>query len=129
MKVLIVDDDFVSRSLIQTILNHSGVKDIDSVVSGAEAVDAFNLAQQKNEPYNVIFLDMVMPHEDGFSALRKIREQEGQSKLARSKVIVVSSLEEQTQQDRAYKEECDKYIIKPVTEEKVTEAMSELGLF
>jgi len=128
VKVLIVDDDFVSRSLIQTILEHSGVKNIDPVVSGSEAVEAYELALDKGEPYQLIFLDMVMPHEDGFSALRKIRELEKKLKTDRVKVIVVSSLEEQRQKDRAYSEECDRYIVKPVTQEKVTLAMSELGV-
>lgn len=128
MKVLIVDDDFVSRSLIQTVLKHSGIEDIDSVVSGSEAVEAFELAIKKSEAYDLIFLDMLMPHEDGFSALSKIRSLEESSGDRRAKIIVVTSLDSPSQQNRAFEEQCDLYLQKPVNQEKLTRAMSELAL-
>ncbi len=45
MRVLIVDDDFISRRLLQKILSAHG--DCDIAVDGAEAIKAFELAWER----------------------------------------------------------------------------------
>lgn len=126
MKVLIVDDDFVSRSLMQTIMANHGVSDPDVVVSGHEAIEAYKISLQKEEPYELIFMDVVMPSQSGLKVMHEIREMERDSSFIIEKpvkIIVVSSLDDPAMVMEAFRESCDHYVIKPISEEKVLTAL------
>jgi two-component system chemotaxis response regulator CheY len=53
MRFLLAEDDFGSRRLLQVLLNPYG--ECDVVMDGAEAVEAFRLAWEDNQPYHAIF--------------------------------------------------------------------------
>ncbi len=72
MKMLIVEDEFLIRKIMQKILSHYG--DCDIAVDGEEAVDAFRMAWEEKAPYDLICMDIMMPNINGQEALRKIRE-------------------------------------------------------
>jgi len=129
MKALIVDDDFISRSLLLRILSRFG--DCDVAVSGDEAKTAYQLAHKKNEPYDVIYLDIVMPGRNGYDVLEQIREYEEKQNMKngqRASVIMVTGLDDPELIMDAFKEQCDGFVIKPVSEAKIIEASSKAGI-
>ena len=71
MKILVVEDDFGSRRMMQKLLEPYG--DVDVVVDGEEAVEAFKMAWEESTPYDMIFMDIMMPKMDGHEALKRIR--------------------------------------------------------
>ncbi|MFW6242306.1 MAG: response regulator, partial [Thermodesulfobacteriota bacterium] len=71
MKILVVEDDFISRRILKEILTEHG--DCDVVVDGDEAVQAFRLAREEGAPYQLICMDIMMPNKDGHEALQEIR--------------------------------------------------------
>jgi hypothetical protein len=52
VKILIVEDDFVTRRLLQSFLSPYGTSDI--TVNGLEAINAFKMALDEKIPYNLI---------------------------------------------------------------------------
>ena len=74
IKVLIVDDDFITRRILKSIFTPYG--DCDIAINGEEAIQAFRLAREEKKPYDLICLDIMMPEIDGHEALMKIREME-----------------------------------------------------
>lgn len=91
MKVLIVEDDFVSRRLMQGILSPYGICHV--AVNGREAVEAFKIAINELDPYQLICLDIMMPEMDGHEALREIRRfEEEEGITSRVKVIMTTAL-------------------------------------
>ena len=76
MKALIVEDDFTSRLLLQGLLQPFGVCHV--CINGKEAVEAFKIALDQKEPYDLVCLDIMMPEMDGQTALKEIRAIEGQ---------------------------------------------------
>lgn len=131
MKVLIVDDDFVSRRLIQTVLDHNSITDIHMVVSASEAVRSVELGHKWGAPYDLIFLDRIMPGEDGLSALRAIRDIEldlGLDNAHSAKIIMVTSVDNYEKVLDAFKDQCDEYVVKPINNEKIIEAIERTGL-
>lgn len=66
MRILIVEDDFIGRKVLQRLLLEYG--ECDVAVDGVEAVKAFDLAWSAGMPYDVLFLDIMMPNMSGHDA-------------------------------------------------------------
>lgn len=129
MKTLIAEDDFASRIVMQRFLSPFGITDI--AVDGEEAIRAFNLAWKSNDPYKLLCLDIMMPKFDGHEVLRKIREYEEENNIPvnkRIRIIITSSLDDKNNIMSSFKEQCEAYLVKPVTEERLIKEIKELGL-
>jgi len=129
MKILIVDDDFTTRLLLQAMLKNYGMAHI--AVNGREAVDAVRTAIDTHKPYNLICLDIMMPGMDGQAALKQIREMEeeaGVGRLDRAKIVMTTSLGDQENVLKAIAGHCDGYLVKPYSRETLHDRLRELEL-
>ena len=129
MKCLIVEDNFVARTLMQKLLSKVGECHI--AVNGQEAVEAFGDALEGGDPYDLVCLDIMMPEMDGHEALRAMREMEeerGIHGLEGVKVIVTTALGDSKNILGAYRQGCESYIVKPVSKERLFEEIGKLGL-
>ncbi len=130
MKVLIVEDDFTSRKLMQTILSPHGECDI--AVNGREAVDAFKAALDMGQPYDLICMDIMMPEMDGQEALKKIRIIEKEQGLRGNnevKVVMTTALDDPKNVVEAYyKGGATSYIPKPIDRQLFIHLLRNLGL-
>ena len=129
MRILVVEDDFGSRRMMQKLLEPYG--DIDVVVDGEEAVQAFRMAWEEYKPYELLFMDIMMPKMDGHEALRRIREIEeglGVKPQDEAKIIMTSVLEDPKNVMEAYYEGgATSYLVKPIDREKLREELARLG--
>ena len=130
MKMLIVEDDFGSRKLMQTLLAPYG--DCDIAVDGEEAIDAFKLAWEEKASYDVIFLDIMMPRLDGQQALQKIRQIEKEMGLHGAdgvKVVMTTVLEDPKNVMKAFHEGgASSYLVKPINIDQLTSELRKLNL-
>ncbi len=55
MRILIVEDDFASRKVLQKMLSPYG--ECDMAADGEEAVKACRMALEENSPYGLICMD------------------------------------------------------------------------
>ncbi len=130
MKVLIVEDEFVSRKILKDILSPYG--DCDVVVDGDEGVQAFKLAWEEFSPYDLVVMDIMMPNTDGQEALKQIREIEkgiGIEGPKEVKVIMVTALDDPKNVFEAlYQGGATSYIVKPIDKEKLLDEIRDFGL-
>ena len=68
VRALAVDDEEMNLVVAKGVLGSYGIQ-VDTCLSGREAV-----AQCGSTPYDIIFLDHMMPGFDGVETLKKIRE-------------------------------------------------------
>ncbi|MBP1756850.1 MAG: cheY7, partial [Firmicutes bacterium] len=87
MRILIAEDDFVSRKYMLKFLSKFG--DCDLVVDGLEALDAFLIGMREDKPYDLICLDYMMPKVDGGKVLKSIRDFELQKGILPDKKVKV----------------------------------------
>ncbi len=129
MKVLIVEDDFASRKFIMKFMEDYAVCDV--TVDGMEAVDAYMMAKDDGEPYDLICLDVMMPVMDGYQVLKTIRDMESQEGVAdedRVKIIMMTALNQEQHVKKAFDMGCTVYCAKPLDLDKVKMVMQKLGL-
>lgn len=110
MKILIAEDDLVSRKFLYKFLSQYG--ECDLVKDGLEALDAVLISLKENNPYNLICLDIMMPKVDGVRVLKHIKELETQKGLPpekRAKVIMTTALADSNFVQNAFKYGCDAY--------------------
>ncbi|MCA1945817.1 MAG: response regulator [Desulfovibrio sp.] len=130
MRVLIVEDDFTSRKLMQTILSPYG--DCDVAVNGREAVEAFQNALNSAKPYDLVCMDIMMPEMDGQEALKQIRAIERTMGVRASeevKVVMTTALDDPKNVVEAYyKGGATSYIPKPIDRQLFIHLLRNLGL-
>lgn len=119
MKILLAEDDFASRKFMGKYLSKYGECDI--TVDGQEAVEAFVMAVEDGEPYDLLCLDVMMPVMDGFQVLEEVRaieQSSGVAKEKRVKIIMTTALNEEKNVKKAFDMECTAYTGKPIDMEK-----------
>jgi two-component system, chemotaxis family, chemotaxis protein CheY len=127
VRFLIVDDDAVCRSLLKAIL--SPYARCDLAFDGGEAIDAFRLALEDHDPYDLVCLDIMMPSVSGHQALQSMRELERKHGIFGSdgvKVIMTTAVVDSKHCIRAFEEGCENYCTKPLDEKKVRAAVRAL---
>ncbi len=130
LKILVVEDDFMVRQVVRDILEEFG--SVDIAVNGEEAIQAFRVAWRKQEPYDLLCMDIMMPVMDGNEALVKIRDVEkslGIIGSAEVKVIMLTALDDAKTVVKAYsKGGATSYIVKPIEKERLVNEMRDIGL-
>jgi CheY-like chemotaxis protein len=113
IKVLLVDDDPVSRKILMKMLSFFGYQ-ADAVSSGALAVAA--IMEQK---YDVVLMDLNMPGMDGSTACAKIRA----SVVDQPIVIAITAHAQDEARILAKAAGMDGYLTKPVSSGEIEEVM------
>jgi len=129
MRILIAEDDFASRKFMMRFLQKYG--ECDVTVDGMEAVDAFLMALEAGEGYDLVCLDIMMPELDGYQALKAIRDIEKEKGIPtekQSKIIMTTALNEGRNVTKAFELGCVAYAGKPIDQEKFESVLKKLGL-
>ena len=129
MRILIAEDDFASRKFMMRFLSQYGECDI--TVDGLEAVDAFLMALDSGEGYDLVCLDIMMPALDGYQTLKAIRDIEkerGIPEEKRAKIVMTTALNEGRNVTKAFELGCVAYAGKPIDQEKFENVLRKLEL-
>ena len=130
MRVLVVEDDFTSRKVLQKILAPYG--EVDIAVNGVEAVEAFTQSLDDDNRYDLICMDIMMPEMDGQTALRTIRGIERERGIAPAqevKVVMTTALDDPKNVVEAYyKGGATSYVPKPIDKHMLLHLLKNLGV-
>ncbi len=119
VKVLILDDNDVYRSKLETILQAN--EEFEVVGVSNNGLEGYNMCCQ-NKP-NVIVSDIVLQDYDGFELLEKLQNFESENK---PKVLIVSSLKGEDFAQKAVDLGAGYYMVKPVAEEVLIKRIKNL---
>ena len=112
MTILLVDDFYDARILLERILKKGGFSDVVMAASAKEAFTLLGLGTAKpRENFDLILMDLVMPEIDGIEALTQIKENET---LRDIPVLMVTAQDEVESLKTALDSGALDYITKPV---------------
>lgn len=100
-KILVVDDEDRIRAIIKKYAEFEGYEIVEAS-NGMEAVE-----KCKNEDFDIIILDIMMPELDGFSTCKEI------SKFKKIPVIMLSARGEEYDRIHGFELGIDDYVVKP----------------
>ncbi len=119
LKVLVVDDDFINRKLLQTLLKKNpDVTEIIEAENGSDALDKLKNEGDKN--INLILLDIIMPIVDGVEFLKIFRSDMSNAHIP---VIVLST--DDTRKTEVFDNGANDFLRKPIKEEKLFEKIKQ----
>lgn len=99
--ILVTDDEEMIRKLIRKYAEFEG----HTVVEAADGMEAVKLV--RNTHFDIIIMDIMMPHLDGFSASREIR------KITDVPILMLSARGEEYDKINAFEIGVDDYVVKP----------------
>jgi two-component system, chemotaxis family, chemotaxis protein CheY len=130
MRILIVEDDLLGMQYLASILKPHG--QCHTVTNGKEAVRAYCQAVEESAPFDLIFMDIMMPEMNGLDALERIREFElyNAHRIPRNALAVMATATSDSQEVvRAY---CCcsafAYLVKPIQVTDVEDVMARIRL-
>jgi two-component system chemotaxis response regulator CheY len=113
---------------LNSFLNPLG--EVDIAVNGNKAITAIKRALENNKPYELIFLDIIMPKLDGITILKKIRQLETQNKVnehANAKIIMTSAIVDKDIILKTARAGCTSYMIKPIDRTRLYDEIRKHG--
>ena len=116
MRVLVVDDSDVMRTLERHVLSQLGFTEIDEAVDGVDA-----LAKVEASPPGLILLDWNMPRMDGLAFVEKYRAMAG-----KAHIMMVTVEAGRPMVLKAIAAGADRYVIKPFTAQSLGEQIRDL---
>lgn len=118
LHVLIAEDNPINQTLIQTMLTRLG--HANQVVSnGAEALEEI-----KDKAYDLVLMDLQMPHMDGIAATREIRKLPGDKRNI--PIIAITANATINDRERCLNAGMNEFIAKPYTAEDLEEKVARI---
>jgi len=114
-RVLVVDDSTTNQLVAAVILERLGCE-VQFAANGAEALEF--IAQ---EPFQVVFMDCMMPVMDGYEATEAIRRLPGSA--GRTPIVAITAAAMPGDRERCLAAGMDDYLSKPVWPEQLEKAL------
>lgn len=110
LKILLVDDFEMIRSLLKQALKQLGYTDLTEAVDGMDAIEKINKASDSGQPFDLVFLDWNMPKMTGIEVVQKCKSEDKHKNLP---FIMITAEREQKSVVTALKAGVSDYVIKP----------------
>ncbi len=112
MKIMIVEDDSITRKILGLYLKEKGYKPVFAE-NGLDAIEKLAIHE-----VNLILTDLNMPYMDGIELTKALKSDPSLSHIP---ILMITTEDDEIEKEKAYKAGADGYLVKPVTAEGVSE--------
>jgi len=117
VKILIAEDNNVTRLLLQKLMRGF---EVHSVVTGVEALEAVKISYEEENPYDIIFMDIMMPEMDGLESVKNIRALEMKIGIKiPMNIIMLTACNNEGNVTQAQTSGCNGYVVKPLSKKRL----------
>jgi signal transduction histidine kinase/two-component SAPR family response regulator/HPt (histidine-containing phosphotransfer) domain-containing protein len=126
LRILLCEDNSINQKVAARILQQLGYK-TDIAENGRKGLEAIN-----KQPYDLVFMDLMMPEMDGLEATRTIREWQKNpaahpNYAGRILIIAMTAHAMQADRERCLAAGMDDYLPKPIRPKEVRDAIERWG--
>ncbi len=115
--VMVVDDEVLTRDLFRLMLERAGFR-VTEAVDGRDA-----LKQIRFELPDLVILDVMMPHIDGYEVCRRLRLQEETATLP---ILMLSAKTQPEDAEEGMRAGATRYLPKPITYKELIQNITEI---
>ncbi|WP_440874225.1 ATP-binding protein [Thalassotalea sp. PLHSN55] len=123
LRILLAEDNRINQKVATLIFNKQGYQ-FEIANNGQEAVDLY----RKDQNFDIILMDLMMPVKDGFDATKDIRAFEKAHQLPETPVIAVTASVINDDIQQCYNVGMNAYIPKPIQPDKLYAEIENLSL-
>jgi CheY-like chemotaxis protein len=127
MRILIADDNTINQKVLSNHLMLFGECDVAN--DGRTAWDMLRKSFHDDDPYSLLCLDIAMPEMNGYEVLSALRNFETEKEIPEDKkvnVLLITAFYDEKTLFKA-QNDCQGYLLKPITKEKLVEKLSLMG--
>jgi len=114
VRILVADDVVTNQQVALGMMKTMGLS-ADAVANGAEAIEALSRI-----PYDLVLMDVQMPHVDGLEATRSIRASENR----RTPIIAATAGAMQSERDECLASGMDDFLAKPIVPQALADILT-----
>ena len=119
-RILVVDDMSSHREILDRYCSAWGMR-VDTAESGPQALECFQNAWERNDPYALTLVDISMPDMDGYSLARTLLRDFAQDA---PRVVLLTAYDEHGQGEQAVEAGLSAYLTKPVKKEQLLNTLA-----
>ncbi len=108
-RVLVADDNSTNVEVVSRMLKLEKVSDVTIARDGQEAFDLVKGSMEKNQPFDIIFMDVQMPNVDGLQSTRLIR-----GIGFKSPIVALTAFSEESNVRDCIESGMDEFLAKPI---------------
>ncbi|HEX3133769.1 MAG TPA: response regulator [Planctomycetota bacterium] len=128
MRILIAEDDDTCSLILSSMFKPYGTSVV--VADGDAVIRVVTTELVKQQPFDLICLDIMMPGLDGQACLRCIRAiEQGFGRFAGdgTKILMTTALNAPESILTAFRSQCEGYLVKPIDRSRLTAQLASLG--
>ncbi len=110
-KILLVEDDHVSRELIKALLKKNKISGLNIAANGAEALELLGSVK-----YDLIFMDIQIPQIDGLQIIKIVKSSSEEHINFITPIIAITAYAQKSDRDNFLNAGADCYMPKPINE-------------
>jgi two-component system OmpR family response regulator len=115
--ILVIEDDPSLQNFLCRVLDLEGYH----VFNAGDGLTGITLL--KNNPVDLVLLDMRLPGPDGWSILREIK---GKKEFSQIPIIVITAVADSVQRRRTIRMGAAQYLIKPLSAHKLSKSVADI---
>jgi CheY-like chemotaxis protein len=119
LSILVAEDHPVNQKLLERLLERQGHR-VVMAANGQEALEAATAAA-----FDLILMDISMPHMDGLEASRLLREWEGANATRPTPIVALTANAMQGDRERFTGAGMDGYLAKPFSAEQLYQTVNQ----
>ncbi len=109
MKILIVDDEHIALSSLRRLLRRRGYSEVDVCADGKQALEII-----RNNSYDLVLLDLLMPEVDGLEVLESTK-----AYVPQTEFIILTAVDDIQTAVKAIRLGAFDYLVKPVDSQRL----------
>ena len=116
MDILLVEDNILNQKVVTFNLKKHNYN-VTAVINGPDAIDAF-----KNNSFDIILMDLMLPGMDGYDITVAIRELEKESGIEKPvPIIAITANTLDNDKEKCFEVGMNEYLSKPFTADQLIE--------
>ncbi len=122
LRVLVADDNSTNIEVVSRMLKLEDVYDVTIAKDGQEAYDLVKANMEKNQGFDVIFMDIQMPNLDGLESTRLIRKM-GYS----APIVALTAFSEESNVKECMESGMNEFLSKPIRRPALKEVLQKFA--